>query len=130
MLVAARKLNKHDPNIPAGASPSRLGLVVTKKVGNAVARARLKRVCRECFRLWPGFVPEGIDLVVIAKIGADELGLAAVRTEWQRARGKLLERCRSVLSSVHDAGHEKAGASEFAASPFAPNPESKRGAPL
>jgi ribonuclease P protein component len=83
-----------------GPGPSRLGIVVTKKVGNAVARNRVKRVCRECFRLWPDFVPEGIDLVVIAKEGAPELGLAAVRGEWERARKKVLERCRAVRDAV------------------------------
>lgn len=76
--------------------PSRLGIVVTKKIGNAVARNRVKRVCRECFRQWPEFVPEGIDLVVIAKEGAPELGLAAVREEWERARGTVLKRCQAV----------------------------------
>lgn len=76
--------------------PSRLGIVVTKKIGNAVARNRVKRVCRECFRQWPGFVPDGIDLVVIAKEGAPELGLAAVREEWERARGTVLKRCLAV----------------------------------
>jgi len=81
-------------------SPSRLGIVVTKKIGNAVARNRVKRVCRECFRLWPppGFVPEAIDLVVIAKEGAPELGLAAVRAEWERAHASLLKRCNAVTA--------------------------------
>lgn len=78
--------------------PSRLGIVVTKKVGNAVARNRVKRVCRECFRLWPDFVPGGIDLVVIAKDGAPELGLAAVRAEWARARPTVLKRCHAVTA--------------------------------
>jgi ribonuclease P protein component len=80
-----------------GAGP-RLGVVVTKKVGNAVARNRIKRVCRECFRLWPDLVPSGIDLVVIARDGADVLGLAEVHREWERARPRLLERCAKVLA--------------------------------
>ena len=81
-----------------GASgPSRLGIVATKKVGNSVQRSRIKRLCRECFRLWPEFVPDGIDLVVIARDGAAELDLARVRAEWEGARRALLERCRVVL---------------------------------
>jgi ribonuclease P protein component len=79
--------------------PSRLGIVVTKKVGNAVARNRVKRVCRECFRSWPDFVPEGIDLVVIAKEGAPQLGLAAVRGEGERARKAVLKRCQEVKTA-------------------------------
>ncbi len=62
-------------------------------------RNRIKRLCRECFRLWPGFVPDGIDLVVIAREGADQLTLDRVRDEWSRARPALLKRCESVLGS-------------------------------
>lgn len=89
LLVAARE----------APGRSRLGIVVTKKIGNAVARNRVKRVCRECFRTWPDLVPDGIDLVVIAKDGAPELGLAAVRAEWTRARPALLKRCESALGA-------------------------------
>ncbi len=89
LLVAARE--------PSSAC-ARLGIVVTKKVGNSPERNRIKRVCRECFRTWPAFVPDGIDLVVIARDGAAELGLAEVRAEWERARPALLKRCTAVLS--------------------------------
>ncbi len=100
LLVAAQ-----DPLV-SPAAPSRLGVVVTKKVGNAVARSRVKRVCRECFRTSPGLVPDGIDLVVIAKEGAPELGLAAVRGEWERVRPRLLERCAAALRAARRAVEE------------------------
>jgi len=79
-------------------APSRLGVVATKKVGDATMRNRIKRLSRECFRLWPGFVPDGIDLVVIAREGADQLVLSQVRDEWSRARSNLLKRCDVVLA--------------------------------
>jgi ribonuclease P protein component len=79
-------------------APSRLGIVVTRKVGDATMRNRIKRLCRECFRLWPGFVPDGIDLVVIARDGASELTLAQVREEWSRARPALLRRCEALVA--------------------------------
>lgn len=105
LLVAAQ-----DPLI-ASPPPSRLGVVVTKKVGNAVARNRVKRVCRECFRTWPQngteLVPDGIDLVVIAKEGAPELGLAAVRDEWERVRPRLLDRCAAALRGARAATRER-----------------------
>lgn len=47
----------------------RLGLTVTKKVGNAVVRNRIKRLVREWLRLH-GWVPAGWDVVVVAKDSA------------------------------------------------------------
>ncbi len=49
----------------------RLGLSVSRKVGGAVVRNRWKRLMREAFRLSRRRLPEGIDLVVIPRIGAD-----------------------------------------------------------
>ncbi|HEU0030951.1 MAG TPA: ribonuclease P protein component [Kofleriaceae bacterium] len=47
----------------------RLGLTVTKKVGNAVVRNRIRRLVREWMRLH-GWVPDGWDLVLVAKDSA------------------------------------------------------------
>ena len=88
--------------------PARLGLVVTKKIGCAVERNRVKRVCRECFRLWPELVPAGIDLIVIAKQGAPLLGLAEVRAEWSRAEGALRHRAREALARTAEQPHVSA----------------------
>lgn len=49
--------------------PGRLGITVTKKVGNAVVRNRIRRLVREWMRL-QGWVPLGWDLVVVAKDSA------------------------------------------------------------
>jgi ribonuclease P protein component len=90
MLVAVR--------LPQG--PTRLGIVATKKTGNAVARNRIKRLCRECFRLSSALLPDkGIDLVVIAKPGAADLGLRDVQSEWSTAGPKLHAQCEKVLGA-------------------------------
>ena len=47
----------------------RLGLTVTKKVGNAVVRNRIKRLLKEWLR-HHGWVPTGWDMVLVAKDSA------------------------------------------------------------
>ncbi len=62
---------------PSGEAPARLGVTVSRKVGSAVARNRVKRRIRENFRTQP-VLPAGRDLVVIARRGAAELEAAAM----------------------------------------------------
>jgi ribonuclease P protein component len=51
----------------------RLGLTVTKKVGNAPVRNRIRRMLREWMRL-RGWVPDGWDVVLVAKDSAARQG--------------------------------------------------------
>ena len=51
--------------------PARLGLTVGRKVGNAVARNRLKRVLREFFRLHQALLEDPLDIVVVPKRSVD-----------------------------------------------------------
>lgn len=49
---------------------TRLGLSVSKKVGNAVVRNKWKRLIREAFRKQQADIPRGMDIVVRPKRGA------------------------------------------------------------
>lgn len=49
---------------------NRLGISVSKKVGNSIVRHRLTRLIRESYRLQEERFRCGLDIVVIARIGA------------------------------------------------------------
>ena len=66
------------------AAPARLGVIVSKRVGSAVRRNRVKRLRRECFRQWPALRAARVDILVIAKAGAPSLDLAQTKREFQR----------------------------------------------
>jgi len=82
-----------------------MGLVVSRAVGTAVRRNRVKRICRECFRTWPELLPDGVDLVVIAREGAHELGLDEVRAEWRSALPVLKKRAVEALAKLAGPHH-------------------------
>ena len=62
----------------------RIGLTVSRKVGNAVVRNRVKRRIREWFRRSRAAVPAGTETVVIARASAARISYAELAAELQR----------------------------------------------
>jgi len=50
-----------------GDATSRLGVVVSKKVGGSVVRSRVKRLLRESFRVHQHELAQAVDLVLVAR---------------------------------------------------------------
>ena len=75
--------------LPNAVQNTRLGITVTKKVGTAVQRNRIKRVVREVFRRNRELFPASHDLVFIAKRGATEIDYSSLLEEIGRASRKL-----------------------------------------
>ena len=63
---------------------SRLGITVSKKIGNSVQRNHVKRRIREYFRLHKALLPASSDIVFTAKPGADHLLYAGIASEIDR----------------------------------------------
>ena len=66
---------------PGDGARSRLGLTVSRKVGCAVERNRVKRRVREWFRTAEGLRARGLDVVVIARSGAATARYATLARE-------------------------------------------------
>jgi ribonuclease P protein component len=76
---------------PPGLLGPRLGITVSKKVGKAVLRNQVKRWVRESYRRLSGLVPDGLDLVVVARPGATGCGYRATAAELEGLLRRLAQ---------------------------------------
>ena len=57
-----------------GTDKNRIGISVSKKVGNSVVRHRVTRLVRESYRLHEAVFNSGLDIVIVARASAATVG--------------------------------------------------------
>lgn len=88
-----------DVGSTAGLSETRLGITVTRKVGKAVTRNRIKRLVREVFRRERHRLAPGLDLVWVAKRQSGGVAIDDVRGDFERLLERLSAPSRARTSS-------------------------------
>jgi ribonuclease P protein component len=63
-------------------SPSRLGVITSAKIGNAVVRSRARRLLREAFRLHQHELAQPVDLVLVARQSLRAKGFGGVEKDF------------------------------------------------
>jgi ribonuclease P protein component len=78
--------------LPVGSKP-RVGVITSRKLGNAVVRSRARRLLREAFRVHQRELRQPVDLVLIARNSIVGMNFAAVETDYMNVlrHGKLLK---------------------------------------
>ena len=79
--------------------PPRVGLVVSKAVGNAVVRNRSKRILRALMSSRIGQLPDGVDVVIRAKADLPGTPTATLAQDLDRLLATVLRRV--VLQKGH-----------------------------
>ncbi len=79
--------------VPVPPEP-RVGVVASRAaVGNAIQRNRAKRRMRELFRKHQALVPDGYDLLIVARAALNRL-------EYAEIEGKFVNACRKVFPAT------------------------------
>lgn len=97
LFLQNRGKRRHCPHFvvilfPAKGGRSRLGITVTRRFGNAVARNRMKRLLREFFRTYQAQIMPAQEVLIIPRAGAHTLALTHIVEEL----GKVLSLAESA----------------------------------
>ncbi len=63
-----------------GTEQNRIGISVSKKVGNSVVRHRVTRLVRESYRLHEAVFNSGLDIVIVARQNAASVGYEEIES--------------------------------------------------
>ncbi|MEX1364595.1 MAG: ribonuclease P protein component [Nannocystaceae bacterium] len=83
--IAAAQPGRDGSELPG----ARLGVTVTRKVGKAVLRNRIKRLVREAYRRERTSLPTGLDMVWVAKRDAVDSTFPAVLADMRQVADRL-----------------------------------------
>jgi len=65
---------------------NRLGISISKKVGNSVKRNRLRRLIKESFRDTEECFPRGLDIVIVVRVSSRDIGYKEVGSALEHLR--------------------------------------------
>lgn len=91
--------------LKTGETQTRVGLITSRRVGNAVTRNRVRRRLREMVRLSRARLKPGHWLVLVARKSAADATYAAIEQEWM----KLAARTFIFENDPDSAGHARLG---------------------
>jgi len=77
--------------------PTRIGIIATKRLGNAVSRNQVRRRIREIFRLNQHRIKQGFWVVTIARLSAAKAAFDELQRDWLR----LVERASILAPGSH-----------------------------
>ncbi len=93
--------------LPNHSDTTRFGISVSKRNGNSVERNRIKRRIREAIRLNASFLPEGEDIVVVARPASKTAAFDDIERDIRRIyEGKFVEtKDKQSTGTPDDGGH-------------------------
>lgn len=95
-----------------GTDANRLGISVSKKVGNSVVRHHLCRLIRESYRLHEDRFNSGLDMVVVARVRAKDAGFHEIERAFLQLTGKANLHRETDPVKLSDNGKENSAGSD------------------